>query len=518
MNKNNHVARQRILWSLSTIVISLFLVLLIISLGLHSAWKSRTNAIYTATQKMDASVQVDLDIIKNLARKYPTQQCTESVLKSMRIAEFEAANLYELGVINSNQLICTTIQGVLSPPRLIAPIDLGNEGDIQLTYRAKVHAHQSHVNAMQIKFKHFRALLDIKSLPLENIEWIKMGVFTLTDTGFHRVYGNSDIKPVQMGSSMNRINRFENGYWIEEFCLRKTDCGVVSVDVLMFLNHEKGISFVLAFFIISIVILSNYVILSLHQKHISHANQLKRGLNFDRIHLVYQPIYSLNNMSYNYCEVLCRWQDENHEILRPDLFIKQVELNGQSRALTEIVILKAISELKDHNLLGKINVAVNVFPDDISSGHIYKLIKKHIPLELRHTLTLEITENEVEDIETMKKEIFSLRELNLKISIDDFGTGYSNFQHLEELHIDYLKIDKSFIRGIENNAIRSDLVRHIVNMAKELNLEIIAEGVEEKEQLVIIEKLGVDMSQGYFHSRPIPIKYLKAVLDSEVTL
>jgi EAL domain-containing protein (putative c-di-GMP-specific phosphodiesterase class I) len=286
----------------------------------------------------------------------------------------------------------------------------------------------------------------------------------------------------------------------------------------MFLNQERGITFVLIILILSIVLLSNYVCFSFHQRHISHANQLMRGLNFERIILVYQPIYCIKSKSYTYCEVLCRWRDENHEILRPDLFIRQVELNGQSKALTEIVMIKAISELKEQNLLGKINFAVNIFPDDISSGHAYRVVDKNLATEFRHTLTLEITESEVDDIESMQKEIFNLRQLHLKISIDDFGTGYSNFQHLEKLHIDYLKIDKSFIKGIESEAIRSNLVRHITNMARELNLSIIAEGVEEEEQLAIIKELGVEMSQGYFHSRPISIERFKAFLDEQSEL
>jgi len=511
----NHVYQQRIFWFLSTTAISLFFVLLIISLGLHLTWKARSVGIYNATQEMDNHMQADLEIIRSLAKKHPKKECTESILKSMRIAEFEANNLYEFGVIKSNQLICTTIQGILSPSRPIAPIDFGNEGDVQLTYNAKVHAHKSDVAAMQIKFEHFRALLNITPLPLEKIEWINIGIFTLTGSGFNRVYGNSDIIPSQAGESMNTINRFEKGYWIEEFCIRKTDCGVVSVDILMFLNQERGISLLLISFIFSILMLCNYVTLNLHRKRISYANQLRRGLNFERISLVYQPIYSLNDMSYNYCEVLCRWKDENHKVLRPDLFIEQVELNGQSRELTEIVIAKTISELKEHDLLGKINFAVNIFPDDISSGHAYKLIKKYLIPEFRNTLTLEITESEVDDIESMMKEIISLRQLSVKISIDDFGTGYSNFQHLEKLHVDYLKIDKSFVKGIESKTIRSNLVRHIANMARELNLKIIAEGVEEEAQLIIIKELGVDMSQGYFHSRPISIGLLKKLLNFE---
>jgi sensor c-di-GMP phosphodiesterase-like protein len=515
MKKINYVYRQRVYWLLLTTVISLFFIILAISLGLHSAWKSRSEAIYIATSEMDNKMIVDLDIMRDLAIKHPKDECTESVLQSMRIAEFNANILYEFGVINNNNIVCTTIQGTLSPEQPIAAIDLGNDGDIQLTYNAKVHAHKNDQAAMQIRFKHFRALLDITPLPLENIEWIKVGIFTLTDSGFSRVYGDVNVTPSQSGSSKNTLNRLEKGYWIEEFCLRETDCGVVSINILMFLKQEKGISFVLALLILSIVSLSNYVCFSFHQRYISHANQLKRGLNFDRISLVYQPIYCVKTMSYSYCEVLCRWRDDNHDILRPDLFIRQVELNGQSKELTKIVLIKAISELEEYHLLGNINFAVNIFPEDISSGHVYKLVDKYLKTELRHTLTLEITESEVDDIESMQKEIFNLRQLDLKISIDDFGTGYSNFQHLEKLHIDYLKIDKSFIKGIESKAIRSNLVRHIVNMAKELDLKIIAEGVEEEQQLRIIKELGVEMSQGYFHSRPVPIEQFKNFLNVE---
>lgn len=127
---------------------------------------------------------------------------------------------------------------------------------------------------------------------------------------------------------------------------------------------------------------------------------------------------------------------------------------------------------------------------------------------------IEATERKMMEVDIVNPTLKSLRSKGIKIAIDDFGTGYSSLSYLEELKVDFLKIDKSFIDAMGTDASTSHVIFHIIEMAKPLNLKIIAEGIENKEQKELIREHGVHFGQGFLYGSPMTLEVLLARLKS----
>ena len=217
-------------------------------------------------------------------------------------------------------------------------------------------------------------------------------------------------------------------------------------------------------------------------------------------------------------EALARWHSPGLGVVSPDYFIPVAERSGLIDRLQEIVLDDAcdmLGRLKAGNLLPSgFRVAINISADQFKSGQL----KKSLMAVLDHhgqrpgQFTLEITEsvlmqNKNDTIEQMQ----SLRELGFAFSIDDFGTGYSSLAYLHRFPVDQLKVDKSFISGMnESDAI----VRTVVALAKQLGFSLVAEGVEQSWQVCQLRQLGVGTLQGFYFSRPVATDTLLEQLQS----
>lgn len=497
----------QIRWTLATALTISTLIFSITFWLFHYTWQSRSDSIFEYLLPMDAVIEHDLNILRELNLNSSPQSCDPETLSRMRIAEFRSASLHEFGLVKENELVCTTVSGVLPVPFLQASADLMGINGIEFTQTAQVTSVPGNHKEMQVKIGAFRALIR-PPIPPVQAPWLEVGIFALSDKGLSKAYGTSNIQPRYRPETKGLHYWTENGYWVAESCYNSVSCGVVSVDIAAYLWHERESSLVIFTCLLLICGLGGVVSTQLYERYITLSRQLKRGLSSQRIECLYQPILTFDSGKYESCEVLCRWRDENDQLLSPALFINEIEHNGQAQKLTRLVMDRAIAELTEAKLLGKIRFAINAFPEDIATGHIEQMIDELLPSELHQLVTIEVTEREVEDMGRVAQGIQRLRQKSVLVAIDDFGTGFSNFQHLEKLQIDYLKIDKSFVWSMESHGIRGSLVGAMVSMARTLKVRTIAEGVETNEQLAQLKRLGVDLSQGYLHAKPMPIKQL----------
>lgn len=152
------------------------------------------------------------------------------------------------------------------------------------------------------------------------------------------------------------------------------------------------------------------------------------------------------------------------------------------------------------------HVAVNISPSHFASAQLLKSVRECLAREElgMNQLELEITESSIQVVDDIMPILNGIGELGIDISIDDFGTGYSSLGSLKNLPVNRLKIDREFIKDIEEDSKSSYFVGSIIGLAHALGLEVIAEGVESMEALRILEGLGCDIVQGYYFSRPIP--------------
>lgn len=259
-------------------------------------------------------------------------------------------------------------------------------------------------------------------------------------------------------------------------------------------------------------------------KQIFHAMQLEKKLKHaienDELSLHYQPLIDIASDSITSVEALIRWHDkESGETIYPDQFIPIAEKSNIINPLGEWIMNRACMDIKtmQQNGCDNCRIAVNLSTRQFNNQQLHrKLIRS---LDSNHVdpqhLTVEITEsNAMYDIAYTIKMLGLLRDIGIDVAIDDFGTGYSSLNYLKRLPATTLKIDRSFVSGIAHNENDKSITSAIVAMAKQLSLEVVAEGVETDQQLCYLRELHCNKAQGFHFSRPLDFVSLTEFMEN----
>ncbi|TKC19286.1 EAL domain-containing protein [Robertmurraya kyonggiensis] len=248
---------------------------------------------------------------------------------------------------------------------------------------------------------------------------------------------------------------------------------------------------------------------------------LRKAIEDEVLDVFYQPKMNAASGKIIGAEALVRWNDVKLGFVSPAVFIPIAEDSGLIQPLFELVLRKAMIQMKEWNdvLVEKLTVSVNVSAVQfMEARNLVDCVKDKLSLTqfAPELLELEITESAL--LNNMSETIEALEEFNqlgISISIDDFGTGYSSLSYLQKLPIDTLKIDQSFIKSIDENGSISEIANGIINLARSLKLGIIAEGVEEEYQKEYLIRNGCHLMQGYLFSKPLEAKeFHKFIKDS----
>lgn len=243
---------------------------------------------------------------------------------------------------------------------------------------------------------------------------------------------------------------------------------------------------------------------------------IRAGLRKNEFYLVYQPIVRLDTGACIGVEALLRWRRPTGEHIGPDLFIPVAEeselITRLTRRVLELVARDAAGIFASHP---DFHIAVNLSAADFRSTRFGPELDAMLAsLGARpHNIVLELTERRFLNADEARLMTRHLRQKGLEIAIDDFGTGYSSLSYLESLELDYLKIDRSFIEAIGRDGPASQVVPYIIDMAKGLQLEMIAEGVESQAQADYLRERGVRYAQGWHFGRPVPFAQVRALLE-----
>ena len=257
--------------------------------------------------------------------------------------------------------------------------------------------------------------------------------------------------------------------------------------------------------------------LALHQLELEDKLRVAISTNQIRIHL--QPEINLRTGKIVAAEALARWVTADGTLIPPTQFIavaEQANLIGEIGKLVFDKVCREISSWRRNGINEKITVAINLsaleFKDTELVNNIHrKLLEYGIEGD---RIILEITESLfMEDKESVLRIMNQLRDIGIRFAIDDFGTGYSSFSYLQDLPIDYLKIDRSFLIGVTHNKKKYAIARSIIDICNHLDLHVIAEGIEDQETLDFIVKNQCTMAQGFFMHYPMPTDdFLKLLL------
>lgn len=253
------------------------------------------------------------------------------------------------------------------------------------------------------------------------------------------------------------------------------------------------------------------------QDKIELSNDLRQALSRGELEVYYQPIVALSTGRIVKAEALLRWHHPKRGLVSPSDFIPLAEEFGIIHDLGNWVFFQSISAAADwkRRLEQEIQVSVNRSPVEFEKPEFLWVGALEAAGLPGSAVTMEITEGLLlQESEMVQSMLLECRNSGIEVSIDDFGTGYSALSYLKQFHIDYLKIDQSFVRNLTGNESDKALVEAIIVMAHKLGIRAIAEGVETIEQRDLLASFGCDYAQGYLYSRPVPTSEFEKLLTA----
>jgi diguanylate cyclase (GGDEF)-like protein len=245
---------------------------------------------------------------------------------------------------------------------------------------------------------------------------------------------------------------------------------------------------------------------------------LREALEKDEFFLAYQPTIDLSDMSPTGVEALIRWEHPTRGVVQPDDFIPLLEETGLIVDVGKWVLEEACAQGAAWRETGyPIGMAVNVSGRQLDTDQLVTDIEGALSESGLDpgALTIEITETTLmRNVEETARRLTAVKALGVRIAIDDFGTGYSSLAHLQRFPVDALKIDRSFILGLEDNQEGETLIHTLVQLGKSLSIETFAEGIEQQQELSLLRGEACDSGQGFLFARPLDVAATEAFLQS----
>ncbi len=514
--------RVRLITGMLTLAV-LLPVLFSIWLAHHQAEKRFLNELNSYTDRtLRRTIQVEEQAKIALweINRFRGEACGPEHLKTMRRLTFSFRHVQEVMFIRNRTLLCSSLENREEDRLWPRPDRINAEG------YAVWFTENNDLN-----FYHYMVALGIGSHvvvmdPMSFIDVIPFGSWpidvALIGLNQNRVIASSarfDERVWQRARQSN-LSTFEhqgNVYLIR----RQPDSGFALVVWASRLPLEKASRDQLLLWLpLGVVISALAVVLTLRllRRIQSPRYRLLDAINASELRVFYQPIVNLSNGRVVGAEALVRWPQPDGSMLTPDIFIPLAEQTGLITRITRQVVESVFRDLGDYlHVHPDMHISINLAPEDLASDHLLDMLT---PLLARwevepHQIALEITERSFADPKVTSPVIERLREAGHAVYIDDFGTGYSSLSYLQDLPIDILKIDKSFVDALEYKQVTP----HIIEMAKSLKLQMVAEGVETESQADWLRQHGVQFGQGWLYSKALPAgEYIAWFTQQNTTL
>lgn len=248
---------------------------------------------------------------------------------------------------------------------------------------------------------------------------------------------------------------------------------------------------------------------------IQKEHALRKAIGTNELFLCYQTQVDIKTSEIVGVEALLRWKNPQLGLVSPADFIPLAEETGLILQIGEWVLQESCRQLKEwHEAGAEITMAINVSPLQLQDNRFTYAVKRILAeekLDPRY-LEIEITESMMQNYGHSKIALDQLRTMGVKIALDDFGTGFSSLSMLNQLPIDHLKIDQSFIRDAAHNHHSNTLIKTIIELAHNLSLDVIAEGIEKEEHICLLKQYNDVIGQGFYYNRPLPKNEIEKIL------
>lgn len=249
--------------------------------------------------------------------------------------------------------------------------------------------------------------------------------------------------------------------------------------------------------------------------------RLKKAIEKKEFKMYLQPIYNVKKDTIQGYEALVRWYDSDH-VIAPYKFIPLAKRTGDIVGIDNFIFTEALRVVRELIDCGKDDfyISLNASKLFLKQENLIEFIKSELEkynVESKY-IKMEVAEDEIiDDFEYTIALLDKLRKIGIEIYLDDFGVGYSSFNHIKKLPIDVIKLDRSLIIDIENNIKSQEIVKTLINMAHNMNVGIICEGIEENEQVNILRNLNCDNIQGYYFGKPVPkVHYINEIKKENI--
>lgn len=489
-----------------TAVVSTLLMLLIVVNFELSEQNREIKLLSRFTSLIVNDVAQSLRTLNNLENK----KCTPELLAQMQKVLITSKFVKEAGAVNESQVLCNTSSGILSQPQIKMPFDFDTGRGIKIYVDIPLLAFENTETAPLVLIAEsgqFYVAIDRSYVSLTGVKSDNWEVVHYRNGKVSHVLGKFGTFNEKYNQQQTYVS-FSQGVY-SSLCNSDTHyCSVIHVHWLEVIgNHAWIVSFASLFGLI-LSYLAFIWLYPFSHKQKSTLFRVRNAIEQNAFHCEYQPIVDLRSGSLVGFEMLSRLKDSYGEV-KPDQFIPEVKSLEKTWTFTMLQISKAIKEFSTLTTNQELKLSFNLFPEDLTRENVNELIFLCKQSQGTHQFNIEIVEDEVLDTPLAAELIELLAEHSIQTSIDDFGTGYSNLSKLGDFTCDFVKIDRAFIANVDKGSLLSTLVPQIQQIANQLRLETVAEGVENKEQEQALIELGICYGQGWHYGKPMPLNHWK---------
>lgn len=429
--------------------------------------------------------------------------CSQAHIAEMRQLT-TSSSIKEVGYFEDGLLKCTS-WGFTSPPLLAAPPDFTTAEGLSVTKPFISNVIGGGSPMMGVRRGSYSVLIDPGRL-IDVVDETESGLAIAYESGvIVSAYGNID--PALLTSLLADPRTGADSDTVFSTLAQDGWLGIATgPGSAVFANLWRQLLVLLPVGAAVAALLAG-VAIWLSRRRLSPLGELSQAVRKREFVVHYQPLMELKTGICIGAEALVRWRQPDGTMIRPDLFIPLAEESGLILPITDQVIEAVIHDLGP--TLGtdrSLHIAINFSADDIKTGRMLPILEKRLREgNIRpQQIWLEATERGFLNIDAARATMTQARAMGHAVAIDDFGTGYSSLQYLQDLPLDALKIDKSFIDTIGKASATSSVTPHIISMTRTLGLSAVAEGIETQEQADYLIAHGVEFGQGWLYGKPVP--------------
>jgi sensor c-di-GMP phosphodiesterase-like protein len=456
--------------------------------------------------------------IDKLVDAHAKNPCSEDSIERMRQISISSSRVHVFGFVSRDRLVCSSMGSFgggldLGPVAFSTPYPANFRLDVEFPFAKGT-------KFVVVESRGYVAATDKDLL----IDW-KMAekdaaIAAFSTFSLQSASSRGPIHPEWIGVNpdLQETTFSDDGFVVGISRSKKYRIGtIVALPIAHVTERTKSFAMVLAPVGAFAGLVLAFAIVHLGRIQLGLPAVIRTALRRNEFYLVYQPIVELSTGKWVGAEALIRWKRRKGEIVGPGIFIPVAEQAGLIQRITERVLELVARDAVDlFHRHPDFHISINLSPADLHSTKTVGLLQQ-LTRNLKaapNNLIVEATERGLVKADEGKEIIRAIRTAGIRVAIDDFGTGYSSLSYLELFELDFLKIDKGFVESVGTGAATSHVAQHIIEMAKALKLELIAEGVETEAQARYLLGHGVHFAQGFLYAKPMAFSELTAKLET----